>query len=372
VTKRRVGLVWNERFAWYDHGPSGGPLPAEGWIEPERHVESPETKQRIRNLLEACGFIDELERLAARPATPEEVCRLHERDYVERIRALSAERGGDAGFGTMFGPGGYDIALLSAGGCIGAVDAVLAGDVGAAYALVRPPGHHATRASGMGFCLFGNVAIATLHAREARGVGRVAIVDWDVHHGNGTQDAFYAEGDVLTISVHQDGAFPADTGTLAERGQAGGYGANINIPLPPGSGPGAYDATFERVVVPAIRRHRPDLIMVACGYDGSGFDPLGRMMLQSAAYRDMTTTLVELADDICGGRLVVCHEGGYSTAVVPFCGLAVMEALVGQRSGVEDPFAPLIAGMGGQGLQPHQDAIIEQAAAMVGDVRCFR
>jgi acetoin utilization deacetylase AcuC-like enzyme len=365
---RRLGFVWNERYAWHDQGPSGGVLPAGGWIQPEAHAESAESKRRLRNLLEASGFIDELTALHARAATEEEVCRFHDRAYVERIRDLSADRGGDAGFGSMFSAGGYEIALLAAGGCIVAVDAVLDSDVDVAYALVRPPGHHATRESGMGFCLFGNVAIATMHARAARGVGRVAIVDWDVHHGNGTQAAFYGDPDVLTISIHQDRSFPADTGAVTERGQGTGVGANINVPLPPGSGRGAYDAAFERIVVPAIRRHRPEMIVIACGFDASGFDPLGRMMLSSGAYRKMTATLLWLADELCDGRLVACHEGGYSTAVVPFCGLAVIETLVGHRSGVEDPFEPLIAGSGGQELQPHQLAMVERAAAAVDGV----
>ena len=365
---RRTGFVWSERFAWHDHGPSGGPVPAYGWIQPEPHIESVDTKRRLLSLLDACGLLGDLDRLTPRPATVDEVCRFHQRGYVERIRELSAANGGDAGFGTVFGPGSYDVALLAAGGCIVAVEAVLDGTIDGAYALVRPPGHHATPESGMGFCIFGNVAIAVMHARATRNVGRVAVVDWDVHHGNGTEHAFYRDADVLTISIHQDGGFPPDTGRLGDRGAGPGSGTNLNLPLPPGCGWGAYDAAFDRVVLPAIRRFRPDLIVVACGFDASGFDPLGRMMLYSGAYRKMTERLVALADELCSGRLVVCHEGGYSTFTVPFCGLAVIEALTGQAARVEDPFEPMIMSMAGQELQRHQAAVIEQAEAAVARV----
>ena len=368
MINRRTGFVWSERYAWHEHGPSGGPLPASGWIQPEPHIESADTKRRFHGLLNACGLLDELVTLTARPATVNEVCRFHDPAYVERIRNLSMNMGGDAGYGTVFGPGSYEIALLAAGGCIVAVDAVLDGSVDRAYALVRPPGHHAMPDSGMGFCIFGNMAIAVMHARASRNVGRVAVVDWDVHHGNGTEHAFYRDADVLTISIHQDGGFPPDTGRAEDRGQGPGSGANLNLPLPPGCGWGAYDAAFERVALPAIRRFRPDLIVIACGFDASGFDPLGRMMLYSGAYREMTLRLVALADELCSGRVVVCHEGGYSTFTVPFCGLAVVEALSGREAGVEDPFERLIMNMGGQELQPHQAAAIEQAAAAVAQV----
>ena len=227
---------------------------------------------------------------------------------------------------------------------------------------MRPPGHHAERQKGLGFCLFGNVPIAVLQARAAHHIGRVAIVDWDVHHGNGTQQAFYADPETLTISLHQDGLFPLGSGTLAERGEGPGEGFNINVPLPAGCGHGAYLRAFERIVLPALRRFRPEMIVVCSGFDASAADPLGRMMIHSETYRAMTTALMQAAADLCQGRLAMSHEGGYSESYVPYCGLAVMEQLAGIRTTIPDPFLALYEAYPGHALQPHQDAAITAAA----------
>src|SRR5215467_14191294 len=282
---------------------------------------------------------------------------------------MSSERGGDAGELTPFGSGSYEIALLAAGGCMTAVDAVLDGEVDNAYALVRPPGHHAERDLGRGFCIFGNTALAALHARRARGLARVAVVDWDVHHGNGTEHAFYSDPSVLTISVHQDNNFPPNSGMIDDTGAGSGEGYNINVPLPAGSGVGAYVATFERVVAPAIRAFAPELILIASGLDASAMDPLAAMLMTSEGYRKLTRILLAVADDVCGGRLVACHEGGYSPAYVPYCGLAIIEEMAGVRTGVEDPLLGLLAMMGGQSLQPHQQAVIEAAAKLAAGLK---
>jgi acetoin utilization deacetylase AcuC-like enzyme len=253
--------------------------------------------------------------------------------------------------------------VLAAGGVITAIDAVLDGKVDNVYALTRPPGHHAEADQGRGFCIFGNAAIGAMHARQARGLERVAIVDWDVHHGNGTQKAFYGDPTVLTVSIHQDNYYPPGEGMLEEVGEGAGEGYAINLPLPAGSGVGAYVAAFERVVAPALRSFRPDLIIVASGLDASVMDPLARMMMTSAGYKRLTQILMEVADEVCDGRLVVEHEGGYSSAYVPFCGLAVVEQLSGISSGVTDPFLEIFEGVGGQDLQPHQDEAIAAAEA---------
>ncbi len=363
-----TGWVWHERCMWHDPGSAGGPLPAGGWIEPGTHVENVETKRRMRNLVEVSGLLHQLVAVAPRSATVAEVCRVHGRGYVERIEQMSASGGGDAGNMTPFGPGSYEIALLAAGGAIAAVDAVLDGHVENCYALTRPPGHHAMRDSGCGFCIFNNVAIAAAHAREARGLERVAIVDWDVHHGNGLQEAFYEDPSVLTISLHQDGNFPPNSGPVDENGSGAGAGAHINIPLPAGSGDGAYLAAIDRVVVPALDRHRPQLVLVASGYDASGMDPLAQMMLHSDSYRAMTSRVMDAARESCDGRVVVCHEGGYSPFVVPFCGLALIETLTDIRTEVQDPYMPIIAGMPGQELLDHQDQAVARAERLVQHV----
>ena len=369
-----TGFVWHERYMWHNTGRQAGPFQADaaGWLEPgSNHREGPETKRRFKHLLEVTGLLDQLVPIAPRPATEDELLRFHTAEYVERIRTESAAWGGDGGDGaTPFGKGSYEVALLSAGGVIAAVDAVLDGTVDNAYALVRPPGHHALTDMGMGFCLFGNVAVAVHHARQVRGLGRVAVVDWDVHHGNGTQAAFYADPSVLTLSIHQDSNFPPRSGSVEETGEGPGEGCNVNVPLPPGSGDGAYAATFERVVLPALDRFRPELIVVASGFDASAMDPLGRMMVTPRGYGEMTRAVVDAAARLCGGRLVAAHEGGYSEELVPFCGLATVEAMSGIETACRDSVLQRFPEvMGYHELQAHQDAAIARAEALLDGIR---
>lgn len=364
-----TGFVFHELYLWHNTGNWAQVFPPGLTVQPGEHAENPDTKRRFRNLLEVSGLLDDLVPIKARAATEDEIARFHTRDYIARIKAMSDAGGGDTGALTPFGKGSYEIALLSAGGAMALLDAVVSRRVRNGYALVRPPGHHAEANQGMGFCLFGNVAVAIMHGRAAHGLGRVATVDWDVHHGNGTQSAFYADPQTLTISIHQDNLFPAASGGLAETGTGAGKGYNLNIPLPPGCGDGAYIAAFERVVIPALRRFRPEMIIVPSGFDGSGVDPLGRMMVTSEGYRAMTRMLMGAADELCGGRLMMSHEGGYSQMYVPYCGLAVMETLAGRRTHVEDPWAPLMAQWGQQDLQPHQDTLISKAEELLDAIR---
>jgi acetoin utilization deacetylase AcuC-like enzyme len=366
-----TGFLFHERYMWHNTGRASGPFlsDASGWLEPDwRHTENSDTKRRMRNLLDVSGLLDQLVRVDPRPATVEELTRFHTAEYVERIRALSAAGGGEGDDPTtVVGRGSYEVALLAAGGVIEAVDAVLDGRVDNIYALVRPAGHHALPEVAMGFCLFGNVAIAAHHARAVRGLARVAVVDWDVHHGNGTQAAFYDDPSVLTISLHQDNCFPPGSGLVEETGAGAGEGYNINVPLPPGSGDGAYVAAFEQVVVPALERFEPELVFVASGFDPNAMDPLGRMMVSPSGFGRMAQLLKDVAERVCGGRLVLAHEGGYSAELVPFCGLAVMEVLSGIETPVRDSILQLFpAGMGQQELQPHQAALIGRVAAVAG------
>lgn len=364
-----TGFVFHELYLWHNTWNWAQVFPPSLTVQPGTHAENPETKRRLRNLLEVSGILDHLTIVKPRPATVEELERVHTPAHVEKIKAISDSGYGDASLLTPLGAGSYEIALLAAGGAIRATEAVIAGEVDNAYALIRPPGHHATADVGMGFCLFSNAAIAIRHAQAVHGVGRVATVDWDVHHGNGTQAIFYDDPSVLTISIHQDGLFPAHSGGLDETGAGDGRGYNINVPLPPGSGPGAYEAAFEKVVVPALRRFRPELIVVPSGFDASGVDPMGRMMMNSSAYRKLARILIDAASELCGGRLVMTHEGGYSEMYVPYCGLAVIEELAGHRTGVEDPWDPLMATWGGMDAQPHQLAIVDAAARLVESIK---
>lgn len=217
----------------------------------------------------------------------------------------------------------------------------------------------------MGFCLLGNAAIAGFHALNQYSLDRIAFVDWDVHHGNGTQSAFYDDPRALTISVHQDNCFPPDSGYRHENGLGAGTGYNINIPLPPGSGVAAYEEAYDQVVLPALHKFRPQLIIVPCGFDAGAYDPLGRMQMHSDGYRKLTRRMMTAADELCDGKLLLTHEGGYNTWTVPFFGLAVMEELSGVNTATQDPFLEMAAALGGQDLQAHQQAAIEAAVELL-------
>ena len=365
MTTPNTGLVWDELFLWHHAGGGAGPLATGGGllIEPgEFGEETPHPRRRLRNLIEVSGLGSTLQWVAPRPATEDELLRVHTRDYVNQIQRLSLAGGGDAGGGTPFGPMGDRAARLAAGGCLRAVELVLDGAIDNAYALVKPPGHHASGSSGNGHCIFNNVALAAAHARSL-GVARVSVVDWDVHWGNGTQEIFYADGAVQTISLHQADWYPRGGGSAGDVGTGEGLGAHINVPLPPGSGIGAYRAAFERVVVPAVRRHEPELVLVSCGFDAGANDPSGRMLLTSQDFRAMTRWTRGLAEELCGGKIVLCHEGGYSPTYVPFCGVAVIEELSGAGTVVDDPFLARYSGVGFEDLQIHQSSAIDDVVA---------
>jgi acetoin utilization deacetylase AcuC-like enzyme len=357
-----TGWVWDERYAWHDARGLQDSAPPEALFEPEPSLESGVTKRRLRNLVDASGLLAELVPIAPFVAGDDVLARVHDRAYIEEIRARSAADGGDAGDWTPFGRGTFDIAALAVGGCIAAVDAVLDGAVRNAYALVRPPGHHAGPAGGCGYCIFSNVALAALHLRRARGVERVAIVDWDVHHGNGTQATFRSDPSVLAISLHQEDLFPVGSGRVEEVGTGDGAGTTINVPLPAGAGRAAYLAAFDRVVRPALERFAPEFVLVACGLDASMVDPLGRMNLSSECFALLADRVLAAADELCDGRLVLCHEGGYSSGYVPYCGLAVVERLAGVDTGVADPWLDEARTVAALPLRDHEAAAVEAAA----------
>lgn len=335
----RTGLVFHDRYLQHNTGlaKSGTPLALYPYAEPEPHISSPRTVSRSKHLLDLSGLGDQLTPIAPRAATDADLALVHTGDYIARVRVIAAAGGGDAGTNAPLGPDGFVIAALAAGGALAAVDAVIAGTVRNAYALVRPPGHHALADRGLGFCLFNNIAIAARHAQRAHGLRRVAIVDWDVHDGNGTHEAFYDDGDVLFVSLHQEDLFPVDMGLIEQVGSGAGVGKTVNIPLPPGSGDAAYAAAFARIVAPLVRQFAPELLLISCGLDASAFDPLGRMNVSSDGFRAMARVALDLADECCGGRLVVVHEGGYSQTYVPACTLAVIEALAGVAAPWPDP-----------------------------------
>lgn len=310
--QRRTGWVTHEKYYWHDSGLEGPDSP---FMQPRPSSETPESKRRFANLVAASPLSEVLTPIKPRLATDEEILLIHTPAYLEKMKAVSAA-GGYVGHELHIGPGGLDIARLSCGGVLALVEACLAGTVHNGYALVRPPGHHAERDKGHGFCLIDNVAVAAEVALRRHGLKRVAIVDIDVHHGNGPEQAFWDRSDVLYVSLHQDELYPLSTGHTTARGEGAGLGYNVNIPLPPGSGIGAYGEAFSAVVEPALRAFKPELILVSCGFDGSFLDPLGRMLLTSDDFRELTRRLRVCAEELCGGRICYCHEGGYSEVCV--------------------------------------------------------
>jgi acetoin utilization deacetylase AcuC-like enzyme len=367
---KRTGFVWHEKFAWFDLGQDAGLFHSNGYsIQPDRHVYDLEVVRRFRGLLEVSGLLEQLAVVAPRSATDAELERVHPRAFVETVKQLSAlPMGGEAGDFAPIPHGGFEIAALAAGGAISAVEAVVKGIVPNVYALLRPAGHHARPERSMGFCIFSNAAIAARHVLAECGVERVALVDWDVHHGNGTQAALYEEPRALTISIHQDRLYPPDDGFVSQIGEGQAVGTNLNVPLPAGCGGEVYGEVYDQVVIPALERFRPDVIIVPCGFDAGHMDPMGRMVLHSEDYRGLTRKLMAAADKLCGGRLVFLHEGGYSRWTVPFYGLAVLEELSGIKTDIVDPYLGYNAAGGGTGLLPHQSAAIEAAAANVDRV----
>ncbi|HJL95769.1 MAG: class II histone deacetylase [Gammaproteobacteria bacterium] len=365
----RTGLVFHELYLWHHTGNHADYVPYGFPVEPLQHVESPETKRRIKNLLEVTGLLEKLVPIKPRKATREEILLFHTENHFEHIKSLNETINVNAGISAPTGIGSFDIALLSTGGVLEAMDRVIDGKVNNAYALVRPPGHHAIPDRAMGFCLFGNAAIAGKHALSKRGLSKIAYVDWDVHHGNGTQAAFYDDPSALTISIHQDRNFPTNSGLMNENGEGKGSGYNINIPLPPGSGVGAYEAAFDRVIIPAIEKFMPELIVIPSGFDGGAGDPIGRQMMTSVGFRSLTQKMMKVAEETCDGKILMTHEGGYSAATVPFFAHAVIETLAKENLGIEDPFQRIIGSLGQQDLQPHQDQLIKEAEQLVKNIK---
>lgn len=370
---KRTGYLWNTLYGWVDTG-SGGLAPssvAAGLQPISHHVAHPDTKRRLHELVVTSGLVEHLVELSAVPATQEDVLRVHDASHVDRIVAEGLlPKGGDAGDGVSpFGQGGDSIAFLAAGGAIEATRAVVSGDVDRAYALINPPGHHAERALGRGFCIFNNTAVAAAYALDVLGLERVAIVDWDVHHGNGAQDIFWESSRVLNISLHQDRCFPSDSGFREENGGGEGAGYSLNVPLPPGGGNAVYEHALESVVIPALEAFQPQLILVPCGFDAAIMDPLSRMMVRADGFRRMTRLIVDAAERICDGKIVFLQEGGYSPYYVPFCGLSVIEELAGVTTGLIDAYEPLVGAMGGDVLLDHERAAVESAAELLRGIK---
>ncbi|WP_299836987.1 class II histone deacetylase [uncultured Jannaschia sp.] len=337
-----TGFFHDERCLWHGGGNYAHIAPVGGLVQPIAGggglPEDPETKRRLVNLMRVTGLMDALDVRTAEPLDREDLLRVHPAHYLDAFAEASAAGGGELGLRAPFGPGGYDIARLSAGLVTEALEAVLTGELDNAYALSRPPGHHCLPDWANGFCLMANIALAIRRAQARGHCRRIAVLDWDVHHGNGTEAIFADDPDVLTISIHQERNYPLDTGGFDTDAVA-----NLNVPLPAGAGHATYLEAMDRLVLPAIRAHAPEAIVVACGFDASPLDPLGRMLATAETFDAMTAQVIALADEICAGRVVMAHEGGYSEVYVPFCGHAVLARLSGSDIAAPDPFAATFA-----------------------------
>jgi acetoin utilization deacetylase AcuC-like enzyme len=278
------------------------------------HPERPARIDAVTKALEFSGAIADGPRIPVRLATEDEVALCHSRHYIEIVKRDVASGAKMLSTGdTHIGPESLAVALMATGGLLNAVDAVIEGKAGNAFCAVRPPGHHATPDRGMGFCLFNNVAIAARYAQARHGIGRVAIIDWDVHHGNGTQDIFYSDGSVFYFSTHQSPWYPG-TGAADETGEGKGAGLTLNCPFPAGSGAKEIVGAFETKFAPAMRNFRPELVLLSAGFDSRLGDPLGDFTLEDEDFAELTGIVLEIADQYSGGRLVSALEGGYSLA----------------------------------------------------------
>jgi acetoin utilization deacetylase AcuC-like enzyme len=293
----------------------------------------------VQRALDDESFPGRLVRLAPQSADDESLLAVHTPQYLALLEKTSElDAPASLGADTYVVPQSYEVARLAAGGVLRAVDAVMCGEADNALAAIRPPGHHATPSMGMGFCLLNNIAIAARYAQRVHHITRVLVVDYDVHHGNGTQETFYADPAVLYISTHQFPLYPG-TGSVHETGAMDGAGYTLNIPLSPGVGDAGYARVFEEIVIPAARRFAPQLILVSVGFDAHWNDPLANMRLSLTGYDRLARVLVTSARELCEGRIVFVMEGGYNLDVLGNGWANIRRALSGD-SAVVDPLGP--------------------------------
>jgi len=319
------------------------------------HVENSRRLVETMSYLKETGIMEKLVPLSARPASLEELEMIHSPNHISYVKSIAERGGGWLDPDTVMSPKSYEAALYAAGGLLVAVEAVMKGEVDNAFALVRPPGHHAVRDRAMGFCIFNNVAIAARFALTKFNLNRVLIADFDVHHGNGTQDAFYADPEVLYFSTHQYPYYPG-TGWINEVGTGEGEGFTVNFPMTAGWGDEEYLRAFNEVLGPAARRFQPQLILVSAGFDPHWADQLAMMQVTITGFARMAMILKELAAELCQGRLIFTLEGGYNLQVVASSVRNIFDVLLGNPE-VDDPLGKAPAARKLEGFDEHMEAI---------------
>jgi acetoin utilization deacetylase AcuC-like enzyme len=306
----RTGVVIDPRFLEHDTGRG-----------------HPERPQRIATLLEWLEAAPQRwRRLKPRHATGEEIALVHDGAYVAEVERTRDREWFAFDADTPTSPLSYETALLASGAFLTLLDEIVAGGLDNGFAFVRPPGHHAERAQAMGFCLFNNVAVGAAYLRRRHGLGRVLVVDWDLHHGNGTQHMFESDPEVLFVSTHQYPFYPG-TGAMAEHGRGDGEGYTVNLALPGGCGDAVYLDGFRRVIAPIARLYQPDFVLISAGFDAHARDPLGGMRLTEDGFRAMTRELLAIAAEHCSGRCAAILEGGYDLQAIRSSSAAVLEEL---------------------------------------------
>ena len=316
----KVGLVYDPVYLEHDTGV---------------HVENARRFVEVMALLEKSSLKQQLVEISSEPASVEQLSLVHSTEHIFRIENAAHRGGGWLDPDTVMSSASYKVALYAVGGAIKAVEAVIKGEVDSAFALVRPPGHHATRGRAMGFCLFNNIAIAAKHALNNYNLERILIVDFDVHHGNGTQEAFYTDSRVLYFSTHQYPFYPG-TGSIEEDGVGEGKGTTVNVPLPAWCGDKEYLQVYEGILVPVARYFQPQLILVSAGYDPHWADHISLMQLSVFGFTRIVEILKGLASELCSGRLAFSLEGGYQLKALSASVKATFEVLLGKTE-IEDP-----------------------------------
>ncbi|MDY6893561.1 MAG: histone deacetylase [Chloroflexota bacterium] len=308
-----VGLVYDPIFLEHDTGD---------------HVENSHRLAVTVNLLQESQLMEKLTIIPPRAANRNELALAHSESHINRVESCSSCGGGWLDGDTFASPESYKVALYAVGGGLRGIDALMTREVNHVFALVRPPGHHATRHHAMGFCLFNNIAIAAKYAIENHNIERILIADFDVHHGNGTEELFYSDPSVLYFSTHQSPHYPG-TGALGDEGSAEGRGMTVNVPLPAYCGDKEYQRVYQELLVPIARQFKPQLILVSAGYDIHWADPLSLMQVTVNGFGSIVSTIKELADELCDGKLLITLEGGYHLQALPLGIKASIEALLG-------------------------------------------
>ena len=341
---KKTGIVKDKRYM--NHRPGFG------------HPESHKRLEVIYAMLEEPDMAEGYIEVPVRRASEDELLLIHSSEYVSFVASTEGQEYRSLDPDTTTSAGSYEAALLAAGGLCEAISMVISGELDNAFALVRPPGHHAERGRGMGFCLFNNVAVGARYAQEYHGLKRILVIDWDLHHGNGTQHSFEEDPSILYFSTHQYPYYPG-TGAYDQTGRGKGEGYTVNVPLSTGYGDGEYLGIFEGILKPVVLEFDPELILVSAGFDIYEADPLGGMSVTPGGFAALTRSIMEMADECCAGKMVITLEGGYHLGGLRDSVKTVLRELAGiTKTGKEDILS--------QGNRPALDHAVAQVSRIHG------